>query len=97
MTVYVDTLADWGWKPQGFPVKSCHMFTDTVDLSDLHAMAAHIGMRREWFQDKRSAPHYDLTPIRREAAVAAGAIEVSWDQAVRIWRARRLAVHGSPE
>jgi hypothetical protein len=97
MTVYVDPLAEWGWRPHGVPVKSCHMFTDTVELDDLHAMALHIGMRREWFQDKRSAPHYDLTPERRAAAVEAGAVEVPWERAVRIWRARRVAVHGSPD
>jgi hypothetical protein len=92
MTVYVDPLAEWGWRPHGVPVPSCHMFTDTIDLADLHAMAERIGMRREWFQDKVSAPHYDLTPPRRASAVAAGAVEVPWDVAVKIWQARRAAL-----
>jgi hypothetical protein len=41
-------------------------------------MAARIGMQREWFQAplKSSKPHYDLTPPRRAAAVAAGAVEL---------------------
>jgi hypothetical protein len=49
------------------------MYADTLD--ELHAMAAKIGMKREWFQDKKSLPHYDLTVSRRAAAVRAGAIE----------------------
>jgi hypothetical protein len=95
MTIYVDSLAEWGWRPHGVPVPSCHMFTDEIDLTALHAMAARIGMRREWFQDKRSAPHYDLVPERRAAAVAAGAVELSWDDAAQVWRARRAALAGA--
>lgn len=41
----------------------CHMWADT--LEELHAMAARIGMRRAWFQDKPSFPHYDLVPTRK--------------------------------
>lgn len=52
----------------------CHMFADTLD--ELHAMAAAIGMRREWFQPF-SFPHYDVAKGRRAAAIKAGAIEVS--------------------
>lgn len=92
MTVYVDQLENWGWKMRGRIVASCHMFTDTVDLTDLHAMAAQIGMKRAWFQQVRAAPHYDLTASRRRAAVALGAVEVVRHEAVGIWRARREAV-----
>jgi hypothetical protein len=49
-------------------------------------------MRREWFQQKRVAPHYDLTASRRAAAVKLGAIEVGRRESVAIWRARREAV-----
>lgn len=48
----------------------CHLMAD--DLETLHAFAARIGMKREWFQ----GDHYDLTPSRRAAAVKAGAVEV---------------------
>jgi hypothetical protein len=89
VTVYVDPLASWGWKLRGRVVQSCHLFTDEVDLVELHRFAAIIGMRRDWFQDARSAPHYDLTPRRREHAVRLGAVEVSRARAVEIWRARR--------
>lgn len=90
MTVYVDQLEEYGWVLRGRKTPSCHLFTDTLALEDLHAVAAAIGMRRAWFQDKRSAPHYDLTPSRRAAAIAVGAVEVDRRRAVEIWRARRL-------
>lgn len=92
MTVYVDRLENWGWKLRGREVQSCHLFTDTVELDALHAVAKAIGMKRSWLQDKPAAPHYDLTPSRRLAAIAAGAVEVDRHAAVQIWRERRQAV-----
>lgn len=92
MTVYVDELMDHGWKMYGRLVQNCHLFTGTADLSELHAIAQRIGMRRSWFQNKVSAPHYDLTPSRRAAAIAAGAEPVNRRRAVEIWRARRALV-----
>lgn len=83
MSVYVDALAmrgRWRWG------KSCHMVADT--LEELHAMAARIGHKREWFQDVESAPHYDLAANARERAVKAGAIEV--DRAAFVAVIRRL-------
>lgn len=65
----------------------CHLFADTVE--ELHAMAGKVGMRRAWFQDKEGFPHYDLVPTRREAAVAAGAIELDSRAAVAKWRELR--------
>ena len=92
MTVYVDDLANWGWKLRGRTVASCHMFTDSADLEELHRIAAEIGMKRRWFQDHHLAPHYDLTPTRRADAIAVGAVEVDRHRAVEIWRARRALV-----
>ena len=75
MAVYVDPLFPcipnryWRWP------KSCHMFADDVD--ELHAFAAEIGLRREWFQDDARLPHYDLHPARRVVAVANGAVQVT--------------------
>jgi hypothetical protein len=48
----------------------CHLFADTTD--ELHAFAERLGLVRSWFQ----GDHYDLTPKRRAAAGAAGALEV---------------------
>lgn len=56
MTVYVDNLRNYGWIVHGTVTPSCHMFSDEIDLRELHAIAARIGMRREWFQDKTAAP-----------------------------------------
>lgn len=93
MTVYVDALENWGWVMRGKKVASCHMFTDELDLTALHEMAADIGMRLAWFQDKpRTAPHYDLTASRRADAVRRGAVEVDRADAVAIWKARRELV-----
>lgn len=89
MAIYVDNLEDWGWIIRGRRVKSCHMFTDELDLTNLHKMAEAIGMRREWFQDKLTAPHYDLVLTRRNAALLRGAIEVGRREAAGIWKARR--------
>lgn len=50
-----------------------HLYTDSDDLTELHAIAKKVGMRREWFQDRKGFPHYDLVPRRRLAALAAGA------------------------
>jgi hypothetical protein len=83
MTIYVDPLMGHGWKLHGHTVESCHLFTD-ADVEELHTFAERIGMRREWFQDKR-IPHYDLAPAGRRLAVACGAIEVDLRQAVDLW------------
>jgi hypothetical protein len=96
MAVYVDQLAPWGWVLRGNKVLSCHMFTDSADLEELHAVALRIGMKREWFQSHRIAPHYDLTPSRRLTAVTLGVIEVSRRQASEIWRARRELTQTTP-
>lgn len=96
MAIYTDPLASFGWRLAGRTTRSCHLFTDELDLTNLHVLAERIGMRREWLHDQPRAPHYDLIPERREAAIAAGAISVTRREAVAIWRARRaaLAAHG---
>lgn len=93
MTVYVDTLHDYGWVVHGERTRSCHMFTDTVDLAQLHDTAKKIGMRLEWFQDKATAPHYDLKPGYRDAALLQGAVAVDRRTAAKLWRARRALLH----
>lgn len=70
MTIYVDPImrhrsGEW-----------CHMMTDG-ELSELHAFAQQIGLKRHWFQADKQTPHYDLRPSKRKLAVARGAQEVS--------------------
>lgn len=92
MTIYVDSLEEWGWKMYGRTIPSCHMFTDSLDIEELHVFAEKIGLRRSWFQPHRIAPHYDLTPSRRAAAVKLGAVQVNRRTAVEIWKTRREAL-----
>jgi len=51
----------------------CHMWCNPGDEVALHAMARVIGLKYEWFQDKKGFPHYDLTPSKRRAALEMGA------------------------
>lgn len=86
MSVYVDPLIDYGWRLG----PSCHMFADT--LEELHDMAKRIGMKRAWFQDKETLPHYDLVKSRRDKAVALGAVEVSIRVTAEAIRIRRTSM-----
>lgn len=92
MTVYVDKMENWGWVMRGRIVPSCHMFSDSPDLNELHQMAEKIGMKRAWFQPHKVAPHYDLVASRRISAIALGAIEVDRREASGIWKTRREKV-----
>lgn len=89
MTVYVDELVNYGWKLRGHIVSSCHMITDNIDLEELHLMAKNVGMKREWFQNKKY-PHYDLVKSRREHAIELGATPISCRELVMILRERKL-------
>ena len=92
--VFVDPLQDFGWILRGHRVKSCHLFTDQVELEELHSIAAKIGMQRRWFQSaSKVAPHYDLTSSRRLMALAAGARELTRRESVDVWKRRRELVH----
>lgn len=77
MSVYVDTLVQYTEGAVQTAARAvsrrnghrwCHMIADTTD--ELHALASRIGLKRAWFQ----GDHYDLTPGRRAAALAAGAL-----------------------
>lgn len=50
-------------------IKAAHLLAD--DVTHLHAIAKHIGLKRGWFQNK-SVPHYDLTESMRVRAIRAG-------------------------
>lgn len=100
MPCYVDQLTDWGtaWLRRGNGSarrsESCHLIADT--LEELHAMATRIGLRRAWFQDAKSVPHYDLTPSRRAKAVELGAVEVDRRGFVTVMRRLRAEREPSP-
>ena len=78
MTVYVDDVfikTTPGYLGMQWGAIWCHMTADTKE--ELHAFAASIGCRREWFQDKPAGHwHYDVTKSTRSKAVKAGAVEI---------------------
>ena len=76
MSVYVDHSENILGR-----MKMCHMMADTEE--ELHAMAARIGLKREWFQPK-SSPHYDVSKEKRALAVKYGAKEVNRRELVAV-------------
>jgi hypothetical protein len=86
MTVYVDEIRpclpnrNWRWR------ESCHLFADSLD--ELHAFAARLGLRREWFQEHRLLDHYDLTVSKRAHAVRLGASEACDELVIAHFKAR---------
>lgn len=67
MTVYVDN-EQLSWRGK----KWCHLVADS--LEELHGFALKLGLKRAWFQDRASYPHYDVTVSVRETALKLGAI-----------------------
>lgn len=63
----------------------CHLTADSDE--ELHAMARKVGLRRSYAQhmDARNRwhRHYDVTRSRRAAAVAAGAVQITWREAAK--------------
>src|SRR5512137_332976 len=76
MAILIDSFMNGARGPYHFRHRRCgHLVSDT-SIEELHAFAAGLGMRREWFQC-RSIPHYDLTGERYDLALAMGAELVS--------------------
>ena len=69
MTVYVDDM-----RAPFRRMVMCHMIADGD--GELHDMADRIGVARRWYQ----GDHYDICLAKRELAVAAGAVEITWRQ-----------------
>lgn len=86
MTVYVDELVQWT-KSGIFAAGSCHLSADS--LTELHAFAAMLGLKRSWFQDHKLLPHYDLVASKRALAVRLGAVEESAIEGARRRRKKR--------
>ena len=51
----------------------CHLVADSLD--ELHAFAGALGLRRSWFQERASYPHYDVTTDVRDRALRLGALQ----------------------
>jgi hypothetical protein len=78
VTVYVDNIRVPA-RVGTIAARWSHLFVAPGDdLAELHAFAAGIGLRRGWFQDKHPLPHYDVTDSKRQQAITAGAVAISW-------------------
>jgi uncharacterized protein DUF4031 len=89
MTVYLD---DWRQPARLGKVADrwSHLVADSEE--ELHAFAARLGMRREWFQHKQRRPHhahYDVPERARREVLDKGAVAVSWRELGRMLRSRR--------
>lgn len=82
MAVYIDSANN---KFRGMIMS--HMIADTLD--ELHVMAKKIGMKKEWFQEDASFPHYDVSISRKKDALKLGAIEIERREIVRKMRELR--------
>ncbi|WP_460198957.1 DUF4031 domain-containing protein (plasmid) [Xanthomonas campestris pv. passiflorae] len=79
MAVYVDD-AVWPWRGKRW----AHLMADSLD--ELHEFAQRLGLRRNWFQDRASGAHYDITDAKREMALRIGAVPLSRDD-VKLYQA----------
>jgi hypothetical protein len=66
----------------------CHMMSSYVNpleaLAELHQFADTLGLKREWFQNHPTHPHYDISPSKRALALRRGANEVSSREMVEV-------------
>ncbi len=68
----------------------CHLTADGTD--ELHEFAAHLGLRRRWFQSKPGRPwhdHYDIPAEIRQSAIALGARPLTTGEMGRLQAQRR--------
>jgi hypothetical protein len=96
MTVCVDN-ARTPARVGGRSARWSHLTADTPD--ELHAFAAGIGLRLDWFQARCTSQvcwrgpcphwHYDVTDSKRAEAIAAGAKPVDIRELGRIIGTRR--------
>lgn len=81
----------------------CHLTVEGYAFDLLHAFAAKLGLKREWFQDHNVPElwHYDIGSERlREKALALGAVfvpimEQARSEVRRMRRRKAAASHGS--
>lgn len=89
MAVYID---DWRvpWRGDEWS----HLIADTTE--ELHAFAARLSLDRRRFHHKPTRPwkdHYDVPEAMRRQAIGLGAKPIPSEEAARMLRARRLALH----
>lgn len=90
MAVYVDR-EQIPWRGKLW----CHLVADSLD--ELHAFAAALGLKRIWFQDRASHPHYDVTMSVRERAIRRGAISVGKTEMLNSARKLKADLHAGAQ
>lgn len=71
--------------------QACKLCCDTT--AELDAMRSLLFLRQEWVQEAGTEyEHYDLTPNKRDAAIAHGCTPVSHRDLVPIWARKREAI-----
>lgn len=100
MTVYVDNFRAPATVGR-LRSRWSHLTADTRE--ELHAFAASIGLRRDWFQakckveDESKCPHwhYDVTDGKRTEAIKAGAKPIDIRELGPIMQARRAEMRAA--
>jgi len=90
MSVYVDE-AIWFWQGRRW----CHLLADDID--ELHRFARTLGLHRISYQGppRTAKPHYDLTAMERNRALAYGAVRCDRVAVVAIVRRLRQQAAGT--
>lgn len=95
MTVYVDDMFQ---QPMGQlrRMKMSHLIADTQ--AELLAMVDTIGVQRKWIQHAgEPGEHFDIAMVKRELAIAAGAVPITLRQCAAMCFRRRIeGVLGAP-
>jgi hypothetical protein len=84
VSVYVDDLQTR--RPSGRMARRygdqwCHLWADSEQ--ELREFARGLGLRQSWFQPHHLLCHFDLTPNKREEALAAGALRMTVTEYMR--------------
>lgn len=90
--VYVDDMnAKYG------RMRMFHLISDSEE--ELHAMADKIGVARKWHQaPPKHRSHYDIALVKKELAITAGAIQITWRQTAQMTMRRiKTGELGKPE
>ena len=73
--IYVDAAIN-RWKGKLW----CHLTADSI--AELHAFASRLGLKKEWFQNHKLIPHYDITEKKRLIAIRQGAIALTTEERI---------------
>lgn len=88
MTVYVDDMYRYQVGQFG-RMKMSHLIADTTD--ELLAMVREIGVNPKWIQHAGSRDeHFDIAISKRAAAIAAGAVAITYRQCSAMNKRRRV-------